>query len=70
MFGVKRNLADEDGAGHREQAVGNAAEGAVVAVTPIAQFGVAATAELVVLDGDARPVIDGTAQPGYGWLGA
>src|SRR5215469_9078241 len=34
-----------------------------MAVTALAQCGVAAAAELVVLDGDARPMIDGAAQP-------
>jgi hypothetical protein len=43
--------------------VGDAAQGAAVAVTALAQFGIAAPAQFVVLDGDPRPVMDGAAQP-------
>jgi hypothetical protein len=63
ISGIERSLVGEHGASHREQAVGNAAQGAAVAVTALAEFGVAPTAEFVVLDGDAGPVIDGAAQP-------
>lgn len=62
-IGVEWRLAGEHGAGHGEQAVGDAAHGAAVTVIALAQFGVAATAELAVLDGNAGPGINGAAQP-------
>jgi hypothetical protein len=59
---VKHGLLVEHRASHREQPVGNAAEGAPVAVTALAQFGIAAAAERIVLDSNPGPVIDRAAQ--------
>src|SRR5215831_6214221 len=63
VVGIKLRLAGEHRAGNRQQAVGDAAQRTAVAVTAFAQFGIAMPAELIVLDGNARPVIDGGAQP-------
>ena len=62
ITGVKHGLPVEHRAGHREQAVGNAAQGAPVAVTSLAQFGIATAAERIVLDSNPGPVIDRAAQ--------
>ena len=61
--GIKRCLVGEHGAGDGEQAVGDAAQGAAMAVTALTQCGVAVTAEFVMLNGDAGPVINRAAQP-------
>src|SRR6516162_6953041 len=60
---IEGGLGSEHGAGDGEEAVGDAAQGAAVAVTTLAQFGVARAAAGVVLNGDARPMVDGGAQP-------
>jgi hypothetical protein len=50
--------AGEHRARDRQQAIADTAQSAAVAVTAFAQFGVAMSAALVMLRGDARPVID------------
>jgi hypothetical protein len=55
--------AGEHRARDRQQAIADTAQSAAVAVTAFAQFGVAMSAALVMLRGDARPVIDSAAQP-------
>ena len=52
--GVEQSLLLEQGAGHRQQAVGDGAQGAAVAVAALAQRGVTAAAESVVLGCEAR----------------
>src|SRR5258707_8746856 len=52
VLGVEHSPAGEHHAGHGEQSVGDAAQGAAVAVTALPQTGVSATAQFVVLDGD------------------
>jgi hypothetical protein len=47
--GVKHGLLAEHRASHCEQSVGNAARGTPVAVTALAQFGIATAAERIVL---------------------
>ena len=63
MFWIEGGLAFEHGASDGEQTVGNTAQGAAMAMTALAQFGVAGAAAGVVLDGDAGPMVDGGAQP-------
>ena len=46
---VEQSLLFEQGAGHRQQAVGDGAQGAAVAVAALAQRGITAAAERVVL---------------------
>src|SRR5437667_7157917 len=59
--GVEQGLPLEQGTGNRQQAVGNGAQGAAVAAS--AQLGIATPAGLVVLGGDARPVIERVFEP-------
>jgi hypothetical protein len=68
--GVKHGLLVEHRASHREQPIGNAAQGAPVAMTALAQFGIATAAERIVLDSDPGPVIDRAAQSHMARLGA
>lgn len=63
MFWIEGCLAFEHGASDGEQTVGNTAQGAALAMTALAQFGVAGAAAGVVLDGDAGPMVYGGAQP-------
>ena len=56
--GIEQRLLVEQSAGHRQQAVGNGAQSAAVAVAAPAQCGTTATAERVVLGCDARPMIE------------
>ena len=49
VAGVEQRLLFEQGAGHRQQAVGDGAQGPAVAVAALAQRGITATAERVVL---------------------
>ena len=60
---IEQGSAGQHGTGHRKQPIGDTTQGAAVAVTAPAQFGISAAAEFIVLDGDAHPVIDGAAQP-------
>ena len=60
---IERGPAGEDRARDRQQAIANTAQGAAVAVTAFAQFGIAMPAARVVFCGHARPVIDGAEQP-------
>ena len=55
---VEQDLLPEQGAGDREQTVGDGAQGTGAAVAASAQRGIAVATDLVVLDGDARPVIE------------
>src|SRR5438132_12446924 len=45
--GVEQGLLFEQGAGHRQQAVGDGAQGAAVAVAALAEHGITAAAERV-----------------------
>ena len=63
IFWVEGGLGFEHGTGDGEEAVGDAAQGAAMAVTALAQFGMAGAAARVVLNGDAGPMVDGGAQP-------
>ena len=54
--GVEQSLLLEQGAGHRQQAVGDGAQGAAVAVAAPAQRGITAAAESVALGCQARPM--------------
>src|SRR3984893_1810321 len=49
VVGVEQRLLFEQGAGHRQQAVGDGAQGAAVAVAALAQRGITAAAARVVL---------------------
>ena len=60
---IEWRLAGKHRARDRQQAIADTAQSAAVAVTAFAQFGVAMSAALVMLRGDARPVIDSAAQP-------
>jgi hypothetical protein len=51
-------------AGDIEQPIADRAEGACVAVTTLSQSSVLGVAASVVLNGDARPVIEGVLEPG------
>ena len=55
VAGVEQRLLFEQGTGHRQQAVGDGAQGAAVAVAALAQRGIAAAAERIVLGCQARP---------------
>src|SRR5580693_3838080 len=61
--GVEQRLLFEQGAGHRQQAVGDGAQGAAVAVAALAQRGITAAAERVVLGCQARPMIERVREP-------
>ena len=63
MGGIRQGVLLKQGAGDGEQAVGDRAQGAAVAVPQTTQCGIAAATELVVLDGDARPMIERVLQP-------
>src|SRR5262245_30761392 len=56
VAGVEQRLLFEQRAGHRQQAVGDVAQGAAVAATALAQCGIIAAAESVVLGCPARPM--------------
>jgi hypothetical protein len=60
---IEQGSAGQHGTGHRKQPIGDTTQGAAVAVTALAQFGISAAVEFIVLDDYARPVIDGAAQP-------
>jgi hypothetical protein len=51
---IEQGSAGQYGTGHRNQPIGDTTQGAAVAVTAPAQFGISAAAEFIVLDGDAR----------------
>ena len=53
----------EHGASDERETIGNTCKGAAMAMTALAQFGVAGAAAGVVLDGDAGPMVDSGAQP-------
>src|SRR6516165_10519634 len=61
--GVEQSLLFEQGAGHRQQAVGDGAQGAAMAVAAPAQRGITAAAERVVLGGEARPMLERVLEP-------
>ena len=63
MGGIKQGVVLQQGAGDGEQAVGDGAQGAAVAVPATTQCGVAAATGLVMLDSDARPMIERVLQP-------
>ena len=59
---IVEGLALEHGAGNAEEAVGDRAQGSAVGVAAGPQREVSFTARGIVLDGDAGPMVDGTAQ--------
>ena len=61
--GVEQRLLFEQGAGHRQQAVGDGAQGAAVAVAALAQRSITAAAENVVLGCETRPMIERVREP-------
>ena len=63
VAGVEQRLLFEQGAGHRQQAVGDGAQGSAVAVAALAQRGLAAAAERIVLGCQARPMIERVREP-------
>src|SRR4051812_35793291 len=63
VAGVEQRLLFEQGAGHRQQAVGDGAQGAAVAVAALAQRRITAAAESVVLGCQARPMIECVREP-------
>src|ERR1700726_3977072 len=63
VAGVEQSLLFEQGAGHRQQAVGDGAQGAAVTVAALAQRGITAAAERVVLGCQARPMIERVREP-------
>jgi hypothetical protein len=63
MFRVEGGLGFKHGASDSEEPIGDAAQGAAMAMTALAQFRVAGAAARIVLDGDTGPMIDGGAQP-------
>jgi hypothetical protein len=63
VAGVEQRLLFEQGAGHRQQAVGDGAQGAAVAVAALAQRGITSAAESVVLGCQARPMIERVREP-------
>jgi len=63
MFPVEGGLGFKHGASDSEEPIGDAAQGAAMAMTALAQFRVAGAAARIVLDGDTGPMIDGGAQP-------
>jgi choline dehydrogenase-like flavoprotein len=63
MFRVEGGLGFKHGASDSEEPIGDAAQGATMAMTALAQFRVAGAAARIVLDGDTGPMIDGGAQP-------
>src|SRR5215472_11267319 len=63
MGGIIQGVLLQQGAGDGEQAVGDGAQGAAVAVPATTQCGVAAATGLVMLEGDARPMIERVLQP-------
>ena len=69
VVGIERGLADEHRARDRQQAIADAAQGAAVAVTAFAQFGIAMPAARVALRDNARRVIDGCCAAAYDKLG-
>jgi hypothetical protein len=58
VAGVEQRLLFEQGAGHRQQAVGDGAQGTAVAVAALTQRGITAAADRVVLGCQARPMIE------------
>ena len=64
MLGIEHGLAFEHGAGDGEQAIGDGAQGPGVSVSALAQSGVLGPASGVVLHGNARPMVNGIAEPG------
>jgi hypothetical protein len=61
--GVEQHLLFKQGAGHRQRAVGDGAQGAAVAVAALAQRGITAAAERVVLGCQARSMIERVREP-------
>ncbi len=61
--GLKVDWVFKHGASDSEEPIGDAAQGAAMAMTALAQFRVAGSAARIVLDGDTGPMIDGGAQP-------
>src|SRR5260370_20127114 len=61
--GVEQRLLFEQGAGHRQQAVGDGAQGAAVAVAALAQRGITAAAGRVGLGCHARPMLERRREP-------
>ena len=64
--GIEGRLVFEHGASDREEAVGDAAQGAGMSVTAGSEGGVFGLADGVVLHGDAGPVVDRVLQPVVG----
>jgi hypothetical protein len=54
---IEDRIVGEHGTGHGEQPVADGAQRATVAVSSLAQFGIAPAAGLVMLDRGSRPVI-------------
>ena len=63
VVGVEQGLPFEQGTSHRQQAVGDRAQGAAVAMATSAQRGIAIAARRVVLGSHARPMIERIIQP-------
>ena len=63
VAGVEQRLLFEQGAGHRQQAVGDGAQGAAVTVAALAQCSITAAAESVVLGCQTRPMIERVREP-------
>src|SRR5205807_2599459 len=63
VAGVEQRLLLEQGTGHRQQAVGDGAQGAAMAVAALAQRRITAAAESVVLGCQARPMIERVREP-------
>src|SRR5262245_36876789 len=62
VVGIEGGLASQQDAGEEQQAVGDGAQGACVAMSALAQLGVASFALRVTLDSAARPLIESLGQ--------
>jgi hypothetical protein len=69
MLTMTGSCASPCSAGHRQQAVGDGAQGAAVAVAALAQRGITAAAERVVLGCQARPTRSASVCPGLKTFG-
>ena len=56
MFRVEGGLGFKHGASDSEEPIGDAAQGAAMAMTALAQFRVSGAAARIVLDGDTGPM--------------
>jgi len=60
---IEKSPCRQHGAGDPQQAIGHGADGAAVRLASLAQGGIALAAQLVMLDGDPSPMVDGMARP-------